>query len=791
MGISMGKKGFAFTFLALFLSFLMFAFATYFLSGNNYSQNEAFVQSRISQISSEIGYFQNNYLKTAGAYALYSSLDAILNSSYDSSFYSSINNNYSKFNSLIQEGMINESFNSIHQSSLTNKSLEYFISEYKNQVEKSLNINLTYKIQDINVYEKNPFYVSVQIHLDFQIKTNDNLSSWNISDTYEVSVPVYTFDDPEFVIQENLTIPIRPIELFASNINWDLSLLNETIDKTYSVVYLEPEHDYTLGSSFIKRFLNVSEGSFKDVLLRYSFDIDEEKGPVYNYVTKNPNGVLYGETALLMNFDNETLQANDLSGYNNSGIVHGATWLNQSCLNSKGCYVFNGISDYIEVKNSNSLNIKNKSFSVNIWVNSFGSVNEQGLFAKRELGNSEFVLSWTTNDTIKLFVDNGTNTITEETFEKLQKNKWNMITLNVNPQEIGSLYLNGKEVITFDGNIFSNFLNSAIYEIGSGDVNVPLSSVKKFNGSIDEISFYLKYLSDMEVTTLYSDRKASFVEYTDSLYGKGIRFDGGNRTIITNFNKSLNLINYSIGMWIMPQKSSSTLDSRQGIFEISNVTDQLRVFLNGFGKLEFDLLPGEIGNLQSDFSVDEWEYFVITSNQTHVKLYRNGYLVDSKDEDMTLYRANEGKISWLAVTNFFTGIVDELVIYNKTLSSAKVSENFHNYRSSVKSCCNYITLINPNSLGYNNPLYVENVSYSSKLFYDNYKRGIKNKVTLYNITDISSTVPSKNYFNFMLDLCLVDVYNVFSYNHTNQPAKLVQVGDFGVSCSGLIENGVY
>ena len=62
---------------------------------------------------------------------------------------------------------------------------------------------------------------------------------------------------------------------------------------------------------------------------------------------------------------------------------------------------------------------------------------------------------------------------------------------------------------------------------------------------------------------------------------------------------------------------------------------------------------------------------------------------------------------------------------------------------------------------------------------------------MYNVTNISTTVTSKNYFNFMLDLCSMDAYNIFSYNHTNQPAKLVQAGDYGATCSGLVENGVY
>ena len=48
--------------------------------------------------------------------------------------------------------------------------------------------------------------------------------------------------------------------------------------------------------------------------------------------------------------------ANDYSGNGNNGIVHGATLTTDRFGNARSAYDFDGLDDWIEVPNSNSLN---------------------------------------------------------------------------------------------------------------------------------------------------------------------------------------------------------------------------------------------------------------------------------------------------------------------------------------------------------------------------------------------------------------------------------------------------
>ena len=187
-------------------------------------------------------------------------------------------------------------------------------------------------------------------------------------------------------------------------------------------------------------------------------------------------------------------------------------------------------------------------------------------------------------------------------------------------------------------------------------------------------------------------------------------------------------------------------------------------------------------------------YFVITFDGTEVKFYQDGVLVNNKTVDMTFKNINEVDIGWNASAKFFKGVIDEVKIYNRTLSYYEILRNYYNYGSFSKGCCNYLSMINPNSMGYNDSAYKKNISYSSKLFYRYKDVNLVPDIILYNVTNLTSQDTQVPFYNLMFDKCLADAYDIFSYEDDdgNMHVDVVDVNATkGVDCKDLARDGFY
>ena len=178
---------------------------------------------------------------------------------------------------------------------------------YKNDFYQNYKGNLTYTINAINIYEESPFYVSIQVFGEYDVTTIDNISSWNFNDTFKIKVPIYEFNDPEFTLNTENNYTIKYVDLYNSNINWTLESFNDSLVNVYSSMYIEPFHKYTIGTSFLNRLINSSTTSYKNVIGFYSFDYDEEENGVYDTSGFANIGKHYGNTHMLMKFDNSTV----------------------------------------------------------------------------------------------------------------------------------------------------------------------------------------------------------------------------------------------------------------------------------------------------------------------------------------------------------------------------------------------------------------------------------------------------------------------------------------------------
>ena len=77
-----------------------------------------------------------------------------------------------------------------------------------------------------------------------------------------VKIPIYTLNEPKFVIENDKFVTIRPVELFSASPTWNVSLLNETLIEYYTSTFIEPEYDYSIGESYLNSLLNYTFCSY-------------------------------------------------------------------------------------------------------------------------------------------------------------------------------------------------------------------------------------------------------------------------------------------------------------------------------------------------------------------------------------------------------------------------------------------------------------------------------------------------------------------------------------------------
>ena len=515
MDVKFKRQAFVFSFLAFFLSILIFAFGSYYLFSGDYTKDLDFREARIEVINNELSYFKNVYAPNAFSFSMHNSLRYLLE---NKSLIARMDNNYTKMNQILAEMIINGSVDGIQNSNLNATSVNYLLSMYQNDFYQNYKGNLSYTINAINIYEESPFYVSIQVFGEYDVTTIDNISSWNFENTFKIKVPIYEFNDPEFTLNTDNNYTIRYVDLYNSNINWTQESFNDSIVNVYSSMYIEPVHKYTIGTSFLNRLINSSTISYKNVIGFYSFDYDEEENGVYDKSGFANIGKNYANTQLLMKFDNSSVNDTlfiiyDLSAYENNGSMYG----NLNCtienggVYDNGCY-FDGSGDYINLTINKS--VFDDEFSISLWFKTnSSSPNPQRIINHYDNFGFDLYL----NDTSLELIENKNILTKLNTTINLTDNLWNNVII-VFSNDTKYLYLNG---ILIGSNLRTMTTPNIDYMIiGSNN-----GTRDFFNGTLDEVGVYSKVLTGDEISNFYKERKAMLIDYKESLYGIAVEFD--------------------------------------------------------------------------------------------------------------------------------------------------------------------------------------------------------------------------------------------------------------------------
>ena len=341
-------------------------------------------------------------------------------------------------------------------------------------------------------------------------------------------------------------------------------------------------------------------------------------------------------------------------------------------------------------------------------------------------------------------------------------------------------------------NIFEGQRTKNSYLIPStGDIQL---GGNEFDGQIDEFAVYTRSLDDVKRAKSYREAQAKFVDYEAGLYGTSVYFDGANDYM--KFDSSVlpfDGFNKSIEVWFKTLNSSKNqVLLREGDLSANGFEISLEQDPSGLLRVVFKEEGGSSRKSGPLINSSKWYHILyVGGSGDGDTLYVNGKEESLTGSDLDVTDSSETVfLGFDGSSNYFHGYIDEIKVYNRSLYPDYVNALYYNYASVSKGCCNYVSLVNPNTSSYPIP---QNVAYSTNAYYGAVTRGLNASYTVNStyaaLNEISShhTNVSGPYLNFTIDACVLEAFNVDRYvtdfNFT--------FGNDGFNCSALISGGVY
>ncbi len=415
----------------------------------------------------------------------------------------------------------------------------------------------------------------------------------------------------------------------------------------------------------------------------------------------------------------------DSSGYNNHGIITGATLTNEGRF--KEAYKFDGATDLITIDYDPTLKLNQSGGTVSLWVKPSSLVAGTHLLASYggpQYGNG-WLLSQSGSSLIFYWLSSGGTITLTNIFTVGQ---WTHVTMTKNITSV-SAYING---------VFQSSANPGTNTEGnlSTLIGAQVGGGWDFNGTIDEVRVYNRALTSDEILGLYQGTKTNKVELLgDPTLG------GLNETPLPTISNETGLV----GWWKMEDltNGNTTDSSGQGnngvingaalnssgrwssgysfdgvndfinISTFSNPTDTMTAsaWIKTTGVTSSGGYGGIVGNTYTNFRLcrdkdrgvgkeysfewdnqwnvglgipatmvedGKWHSLIGVYNGTHIINYLDGNEYDKYAYVGTISALTGIMIgrSYYSLTNccYFNGTIDEVRIYNRALSPSEVKE---------------------------------------------------------------------------------------------------------------------
>ncbi|MBT7102046.1 LamG domain-containing protein, partial [archaeon] len=396
----------------------------------------------------------------------------------------------------------------------------------------------------------------------------------------------------------------------------------------------------------------------------------------------------------------------DASGNGNNGTVVNEAVFTTSGVKGAGAYSFyndgdDDDDDHIVVTSDFADAIGSPgNFSISIWAKSDGDVNGMRLYnvntGHPTYGDVINLRTWYGSLQVGFLTSGGFNTDTSNTFATIfPDNEWVYLTATWNGTDT-SVYKNGVFVSstgTNPGDIDWSQPSTGLF-IGSD-----YAGANSWNGDIDEVAMWNRTLSASEISNIYNrgrvndssgnllhgnNTEAVFNSSGGILSSGAMEFDGVDDDIDLGigFNTS-GWSTLSVTAWVKTAEASSGVVN--SVIKFGNSAGDRVLGLNwDIGdNVNFDIYNTS-NTLSSARCVDciqdtNWHHLVGVLNGTHVQVYVDAVNVDATPPAFsgtlqTFGGGSDGlKIGSNSVGDYFwNGTIDEMAIYNRSLSDAEI-----------------------------------------------------------------------------------------------------------------------
>lgn len=428
---------------------------------------------------------------------------------------------------------------------------------------------------------------------------------------------------------------------------------------------------------------------------------------------------------LSMHFENDT---KDSGRYNLSGVDNALTLVAGCKVGS--CYKFNNATSYINLTTSaGPLNLSYSNFTISAWIYWTGSTTRGAIVDKLSttINSPAYRLFMETNDSASFYLQSNTSGhyVLGWSNVTVQKGVWTSIIWVVNRNGTSDGYLNGSLVFSMP----SSSANTKWFEpiggndpayIGRGNLTSTGTSVKTFAGSIDEVNIWNRTLSSSEVSALYSAQNSgtftnTLSNVTLALRSKSYAFndsglvswwdlgDSSDNETVTNVslglsgnNNNLSFFNavtvnangiigkavnvsagycvsasaisttssYSVALWFNPSIAPS------GVNQLFSVNSAHNLSIYPSGLLNYTDGASSVSTTASSLSFGTWHHLVVEGNSTGVLLFLDG---SQNASNAVAASAVVNTVTLGAASNGFNGLVDDVKVWNRSLSVAEVT----------------------------------------------------------------------------------------------------------------------
>lgn len=491
-----------------------------------------------------------------------------------------------------------------------------------------------------------------------------------------------TSQDVEFNITTNYSSVIR-ITSVDGNTQYHKGYYNR-VDPTYSVVLDLP--------SYIEAVL--INGNEVQISSEY---VDVDLSYYESFGNKSVGGILANRLAYWEFNEGSGLVANDSDGSNN-GVVSGAEWVTGI---SGDALDFNGQGGSVNIENSDDLNFTDDDASWSLWFKK-SAVDDGGSFV---FCNTKYILKMDKFGRVTIAVYNPSYHDASMTWsQRIIDTDWHHVVATYDGENI-KLYIDAEllAVTETSGDIKTS--NADIF-IGSQ------SSTNYFDGIIDQVAIYADALTIAEIETLYentpsssgnsapisywkldegsgttaydseSDNDGNIIggEWVEGVSGSALKFNGINQYVRVSNAGNLNSSEaITIMAWANTLQNETSKIAQKGDW------DGHGIYQDKWNGWKCGIRTESNGSYSIDWEngipvFDQWYHIAMTYDGNILKLYVNGQLMNQETVGESLHI--NGRPFSIGSDNgsqkFFNGTIDDVRLYNLSLSQTEVMFAFNN-----------------------------------------------------------------------------------------------------------------